>query len=276
MRLEVAREGCLLGEAKLVADLLNGEFRMVAEHGFCLYDDVLRYPLADADACGLTDDGAEVFGCQIEQTGVEIHFAVLAIMQGDGFVELGEQLLDGGVVVNNLLSIGSQIGSHDSSRDIHLYGQHFVTLRDIQQTDVFQHFEAGQHYFELAVCQLERGVVIVLKEILLRVELAQDLQEPGRDDEQRAEIVVARLVSRQDVAWIDGCVVVLLEGDGVHVVVCFQPATMAQGDDKILRHIGLVIDGRACHIIQDSQPALVKPVVNCFKWMFFVLHVGII
>lgn len=63
MRLEVAREGCLLGEAKLVADLLNGEFRMVAEHGFCLYDDVLRYPLADADACGLTDDGAEVFGC---------------------------------------------------------------------------------------------------------------------------------------------------------------------------------------------------------------------
>lgn len=143
MRLEVAREGCLLGEAKLVADLLNGEFRMVAEHGFCLYDDVLRYPLADADACGLTNDGAEVFGCQIEQTGVEIHFAVLAIMQGDGFVELGEQLLDGGVVVNNLLSIGSQIGSHDSSRDIHLYGQHLVTLRDIQQTDVFQHFEAG-------------------------------------------------------------------------------------------------------------------------------------
>ena len=143
------------------------------------------------------------------------------------FVELGEQLLDGGVVVNNLLSIGSQIGSHDSSRDIHLYGQHFVTLRDIQQADVFQHFEAGQHYFELAVCQLERGVVMVLKEIMLRVELAQDLQEPGRDDEQRAEIVVARLVSRQDVAWIDGSMVMFLESDGVHVVVCFQPAPMA-------------------------------------------------
>ena len=89
--LEVAREGGLLGEAKLAADLVDVEVGIVAEEELRLGDDVLRYPVADSDARGLAYHRAEVFWREVLPHGIEAHFAALAIvLHDDAFATLFE------------------------------------------------------------------------------------------------------------------------------------------------------------------------------------------
>ena len=89
--LEEAAEGCLVGEVEQKGDFLYVELNAMAEQHAGLYGDIAVDPLQGVGACMLLDDGCEVLGGEMEEIGVESHFAAFAVVFGDGLVESAEE-----------------------------------------------------------------------------------------------------------------------------------------------------------------------------------------
>ena len=91
-----ASEGGRVGEAELIADLLDVEALAVAKQRLGLDDDITRNPFIGANAGLFLYDAAKVLGRQTKKVGIILHFAAFLEMVDKGVFEAVNQLLGRG------------------------------------------------------------------------------------------------------------------------------------------------------------------------------------
>ena len=92
MALEVFAEERLVGEIQVIGDLLNAH-RGVFQQVLGFEHDVVVDPLDGRPAAGLADERRQVFGRQVQLSGVEAHRSLLRVVFAQNIHELAEILV---------------------------------------------------------------------------------------------------------------------------------------------------------------------------------------
>ncbi len=225
---EVAGEGGLVREAEAVTDLLNGHLAVMLQQVLGLDHYIACYQLACAVSQCLTDNGAEVFGGEAEEVGIELYVAMPVIVFGYGCMETEYQLLYA-VLLLWLKAVFGAVDFSQVGHDVQLRRQQFVPELVVDGAELLHDLHAGFYAVILQLVIVEGVLVVVDVLVVVRVHFGQIGVEAVGHEEYGDMEVFAGLYCLQYMIGTEQGEVMPLKSDGVKVIFHLDIAAVDKG-----------------------------------------------